>query len=113
MPGPTSHSDTEEEETLDPDTTLLTTQEEDETCALSHHLSAVEISTSLCLYSNPFTFYLTVLLLSLHSELFLVAKTGLGLYWTMPSTFYRYHQPLIGLSGDKSIWLDIGLGPGI
>ena len=40
----------------------------------------VGTSTSLFLYSPPFTFYPTALLLSLHSELFLVAKTGLGLY---------------------------------
>ena len=46
---------------------------------------AVETSMSLCLYSTHFTFHLTALLLSLHSELFLVAKTGLSLYRTMLS----------------------------
>ena len=45
----------------------------------------VETSTSLCLYFTPFTFYPTALLSSLHSKLFLVAKTGLSLYQTMPS----------------------------
>ena len=48
-------------------------------------IAVVETCTSLCLYSTPFTFHLTALLLSLRSKLFLVAKTSLGLYWTMPS----------------------------
>ena len=89
--------------------------------------NAVGTSMSLCLYSIPFTFYPTALLLSLYSELFLVAKTGLSLYipdhaecvWTTRFTllvyyrftFYWYHQPPIGLSGAESIWLDISLRP--
>ena len=56
------------------------------------------------------------------------SESGLGLYQTMPSasglctwftllvrycfTFYRYHQPLIGLSGTESIRLETSvLGP--
>ena len=77
---------------------------------------------------HPFYLSPDCLTISLRSEHFLVAKTGIGLcildhakcIWTTwftllvryHITFYQYHQSLIGLSGAESIWLDIGLGPG-
>ena len=83
--------------------------------------------TSLCLYSIPFIFHPTALLLSIRFELLSscsdqpwfipdhakrVWTTRFKLLVHYSFTFYRYHQSLVGLSGAESTRLDIGLRPG-
>ena len=83
-------------------------------CRLTYN--AVETSTSLCLYSTPFTFHLTALLSFLCSKLFLVAKTGLGLcipdyakrVWTTRFTLLvcklLLHFLLVPSASSRSFW---------